>query len=44
MTSTNWSDVGVKPTTSTINNAAATFPYTFPARSVTSFVFDAQQP
>jgi alpha-L-arabinofuranosidase len=42
MTSANWSDMGVTPTTSTINNAAATFTYTFPARSVTSFVFEVQ--
>jgi alpha-L-arabinofuranosidase len=38
MTSANWSDTGVQPVTSAIA-AAATFTYTFPARSVTSFVF-----
>jgi alpha-L-arabinofuranosidase len=38
MTSAHWDDTGVQPVTSAIA-AAATFTYTFPARSVTSFVF-----
>ena len=42
MTSANWDDTGVQPVTSTITDAAATFTYTFPARSVTSIVFEAQ--
>lgn len=41
MTSANWDDTGVQPAYSTITNAASTFTYTFPARSVTSIVFDA---
>ena len=42
MTSANWSDTGVQPVTSTITNSASTFTYTFPARSVTSFIFEVQ--
>ena len=42
MTSTNWSDTGIAPQVSTITNAAPAFDYTSPARSVTSFVFDAR--
>jgi alpha-L-arabinofuranosidase len=41
MTSANWGDANIQPVISMIANAAPTFPYTFPARSVTSFVFDA---
>jgi alpha-L-arabinofuranosidase len=42
MTSARWDDTGVVPATSVIQNASSTIPYTFPARSVTSFVFDLQ--
>jgi alpha-L-arabinofuranosidase len=42
MTSANWSDTGLIPATSTIQNAASGLTYTFPARSVTSFVFEVQ--
>jgi alpha-L-arabinofuranosidase len=44
MTSARWDDTGVKPVESSITDAAEAFRYTFPARSVTSFVFDVQQP
>jgi hypothetical protein len=32
----------VQPVTSTITNGTSTFTYTFPARSVTSFIFEVQ--
>jgi alpha-L-arabinofuranosidase len=39
MTSAHWDDTDVRPVTATISDAASTFTYNFPARSVTSFVF-----
>lgn len=40
MTSSRWDDTGIQPAIFEISNAATIFSYAFPARSVTSFVFD----
>jgi alpha-L-arabinofuranosidase len=42
MTSARWDDTGMQPVTSMITNGTSTFTYTFPARSVTSFIFEVQ--
>jgi alpha-L-arabinofuranosidase len=42
MTSANWDDTGVQPVATVIRDPDSPFVYTFPARSVTSLVFNTQ--